>query len=166
MPLRFEELMKKHEKEIYRFTYRMTGNREDAADVLQDTFFRAFRAFQRLPEKANHRAWLYRIASRSAMNLARSKRVRRALPLEKALHLAESNGDLENLVETRRLAGRLGDIVRALPARQRVALLQRKYQDLSYREIAATLNCSEQSARAHVYQAMTKIRRGLAASQA
>ena len=164
MSSRFEELMREHEKEIYRFTYRMTGNREDAADVLQDTFFRAFRAFPRLPEKANHRAWLYRIASRSAMNLARAKKVRRALPLDKALHLAESNGDLENLVETRRLAGRLGDIVRALPVRQRIALLQRKYQELSYREIAATLDCSEQSARAHVYQAMTKIRRGLTAA--
>ena len=76
--------MRKHENEIYRFTYRMTGDREDAADVLQDTFFRAFRAFPRLPEKANHRAWLYRIASRSAMNLARAKKVRRALPLSTA----------------------------------------------------------------------------------
>jgi RNA polymerase sigma-70 factor (ECF subfamily) len=157
--------MRKHEKEIYQFTYRMTGNREDAADVLQDTFFRAFRAFPRLPAQANHRAWLYRIASRSAMNLARSKKVRRALPLDRAQHLAESNSDLENLVETRRLVGCLGEILRALPVRQRIALLQRKYQDLSYREIAATLNCSEQSARAHVYQAMTKIRRGLAASR-
>lgn len=157
--------MDRYEKEIYRFVYRMTGNREDAADVLQDTFFRAFRALKRLPEQANHRAWLYRIASRSAMNLARAQKVRRALPLDQALHLAESDGDLENLVETRRLAGRLGDIVRALPVRQRIALLQRKYQELSYREIAATLNCSEQSARAHVYQAMSKIRRGLGGSR-
>jgi RNA polymerase sigma-70 factor (ECF subfamily) len=155
--------MGRYEKEIYRFTYRMTGNREDAADVLQETFFRAFRALDRLPEKANHRAWLYRIASRSALNLARGRKLRRTLPLEKALHLAESNGDLESLVETRRLASRLGEIVRALPARQRIALLQRKYQGLSYGEIAATLDCSEQAARAHVYQAMGKIRRGLAA---
>ena len=165
MPVRFEELLGRYEKEIYRFTYRMTGNREDAADVLQETFFSAFRAFRRLPEKANHRAWLYRIASRSALNLARSQKVRRTLPLEKALHLAESNGDLENLVETRRLVGCLSDIVRALPTRQRVALLQRKYQGLSYREIASTLDCTEQGARAHVYQAMSKIRRGLAASR-
>ncbi len=159
--MRFEELMARYEKEIYRFTYRMTGNREDAADVLQDTFFRAFRALDRLPAKANHRAWLYRIASRSALNLARGQKLRRTLPIEKALHLAESNGDLESLVETRRLAGCLGEIVRALPTRQRVALLQRKYQGLSYREIAETLACTEQAARAHVYQAMGKIRRGL-----
>ena len=165
LALRFEELMGKYQKEIYRFTYRMTGNREDAADVLQDTFFRAFRALPRLPRRANHRAWLYRIASRSAMNLARSQKVRRTLPLDTASHLAESNGDVENLMETRRLAGCLGDLVRALPVRQRIALLQRKYQGLSYREIAATLECSEQSARAHVYQAMTKIRRGLAGSR-
>jgi RNA polymerase sigma-70 factor (ECF subfamily) len=157
--------MGRYEKEIYQFTYRMTGNREDAADVLQDTFFRAFRAFHRLPAGANHRAWLYRIAGRSALNLARSQKLRRTLPLEKALHLPERNGDLESLVETRRLAGKLGDIIRALPARQRIALLQRKYQELSYQEIAATLDCSEETARAHVYQAMGKIRRGLAVAR-
>ena len=76
--------------------------------------------------------------------------------------MAARNGDLESLVETRSLAGRLGEIVRALPARQRVALLQRKYQGLSYREVAETLACTEQVARAHVYQAMGKVRRGLA----
>jgi RNA polymerase sigma factor (sigma-70 family) len=91
--------------------------------------------------------------------------LRRTLPLEKALHLPERNGDLESLVETRRLAGKLGDIIRALPARQRIALLQRKYQELSYQEIAATLDCSEETARAHVYQAMGKIRRGLAVAR-
>ncbi len=135
---------------------------EPFVDVVNANFFRAFRALDRLPAQANHRAWLYRIASRSALNLARGQKLRRTLPLEKALHLAESNGDLESLVETRRLAGCLGEIVRALPTRQRVALLQRKYQGLSYREIAETLACTAQAARAHVYQAMGKVRRGLA----
>jgi len=159
---RFEDLLERHEKEIYRFAQRLTGNRQDAADVLQETFLRAFRAYRRLPSDANHRAWLYRIANNSALNLARANRVRRALPISKAFHLAERNGDLEELVETRRLTRLLAEVIRSLSPRQRIALLQKKYEGLSYQEIATTLGCSEETARAHVYQAMEKVRRALA----
>ena len=159
--IRFEDLLERHEKEIYRFARRLTGNQQDAADVLQETFLKAFRAFRRLPSDANHRAWLFRIASNSALNLTRSNKVRRALPISKAFHLPERNGDLEELVETRRLTRVLAEVVRSLSPRQRVALLQKKYEGLSYQEIAATLGCSEETARAHVYQAMGKVRRAL-----
>ena len=162
MEVRFEDLLKQHEKEIFRFARRMTGNSEDAADVLQETFLRAFKAFSKLPNEANHRAWLYRIAGRQALNLARSKKVRRAIPIEEALHLPERNGDLEALVETRRLARVLAGAVRKLSSRQRIALIQRKYEGLSYSEISEVLGCTQEAARAHVYQAMNKIRRGLA----
>ena len=162
MEVRFDDLLKKHEKEIFRFARRMTGNSEDAADVLQETFLRAFKAFSKLPNEANHRAWLYRIAGRQALNLARSKKVRRAIPIEEAGHLPERNGDLEALVETRRLARVLAGAVRKLSSRQRIALIQRKYEGLSYSEISEVLGCTQEAARAHVYQAMNKIRRGLA----
>ena len=50
MEIRLEDLVNRHEKEIYRFAYRMTGNREDAADILQETFLRAFKSLPRLPD--------------------------------------------------------------------------------------------------------------------
>ncbi len=162
MEIRFEDLLQQYEKEIFRFARRMTGNSEDAADVLQETFLRAFKAFSKLPGQANHRAWLYRIAGRQALNLARSKKVRRTVPIEEAFHLPERNGDLEALVETRRLARVLVGALRKLSPRQRIALIQRKYEGLSYLEISEVLGCTEEAARAHVYQAMSKIRRGLA----
>jgi RNA polymerase sigma-70 factor (ECF subfamily) len=161
---RFEDLLQRYEKEIFRFACRMTGNREDGADVLQETFLRAFKAFPKLPRDANHRAWLYRIASRLALNLARAQRVRRAVPIDEAIELPEPDGDLESLVETKRLARVLVKVVRNLSSRQRIALLQRKYEGLPYREVALTLGCTEEAARAHVYQAMGKIRRSLVAS--
>ena len=65
----FEDLLERHEQEIYRFARRVTANPEDAADVLQDTFLRAFKAFRKLPPDANHRAWLYRIADSCLSNL-------------------------------------------------------------------------------------------------
>ncbi len=161
MKTRFEDLLEQYEKEIYRFACRMTGNQDDAADVLQETFLRAFKAYRKLPSGANYRAWLYKIAGRLALNHARSVKVRRSVPFDEALHFPERNGDLESLVETKRLAKVLAGILDRLSSRQRVALLQRKYEGLSYKEIAVTLGCSEETARAHVYQAMEKVRRGL-----
>ena len=80
--VRFAELLERHEREIHRFAFRMTGDPEDASDVLQDTFLRALKAFPRLPKNANQRAWLYRIASRQSLNLLRSRRTRRTVPIE------------------------------------------------------------------------------------
>jgi RNA polymerase sigma-70 factor (ECF subfamily) len=157
----FSELLESHEKEIYRFAYRMTGNREDASDLLQDTFLRAFKAFPRLPADANHRAWLYRIAHRQALNLFRSRRVRRSEPLDEAKALHDANGDPESLEQTRRLARALRGVIRDLTPRQRSALLLKKYDGVSYRDVAAILGSTEDNARAHVYQAMKKIRDGL-----
>src|SRR3972149_3063664 len=163
MPKRvhFSELLESHEREFYRCAYRMTGNPEDASDLLQDTFLRAFKAFPRLPQDANHRAWLYRIAHRQALNLFRSRRVRRTEPLDEARALHDSNGHPESLEETRRLARLLGHVIRALSLRQRSALLLRKYEGLSYADVAAIPGSTEANARAHVYQAMKKIRDGL-----
>lgn len=157
----FGELLERHEKEIYRFVYRMAGNPEDASDLLQETFLRAFRAFPRLAADANHRAWLFRIAHRQALNLFRSQKVRRARPLEEALDLQDTNGDPESLSETRQLARALRSLIRDLTPRQRCALLLKKYEGLSYVDVAAALGGTEENARAHVYQAMKKIRNGL-----
>jgi RNA polymerase sigma-70 factor, ECF subfamily len=157
----FSELLASHEKEIYRFAFRMTGNADDASDLLQETFLRAFQAFPRLPAEANHRAWLYKIAHHQALNLFRSRRVRKAFPLDEALDVHDRNGHPEDLSETRRLARALGEVVRALSPRQRAALLLKKYEGLAYADVASVLGCTEENARAHVYQAMKKVRAGL-----
>ncbi len=159
--VRFAELLQSHEKEIYRFAFRMSGNAEDASDLLQETFLRAFKAFPQLPEDANHRAWLYRIAHHQALNLFRSRRVRKTEPLDEARALHDSNGNPESLAESRRIARALSRLIRALPPRQRSALLLKKYEGLSYAEVAAVLRSTEENARANVYQAMKKIRDGL-----
>ena len=158
---RFIDLIGSYEKEVHRYAFRMTGNPEDAADVLQETFLRAFRAFPRLREDANHRAWLYRIAHRQALNLFRSQKVRATEPLEDALAVDDTNGHPDDLAETRRLARALGHVIRDLTLRQRSALLLKKYEGLPYRDVAEILGCSEATARAQVYQAMKKVRNGL-----
>ena len=159
--MRFTELLSSHEGEIYRYVYRMTGNTDDARDLLQDTFLKAFEAFARLPENANHRAWLYKIAYRQALNHFRSTKRRAAAPMEQAKGVQDEQGNPESLSETRRLVRALNRLIHELTPRQRSALLLKKYEGLSYRSVAAILGVTEENARAHVYQAMRKVRNGL-----
>jgi len=159
---RFAELIERHERELYRYVFRMLGDAEDAADVLQETFLNAFRAFPRLPDGSNHRAWLYKIASRQSLSLLRSPRRKRRAPLAAADHVAAPNDDDPAArAETRRRARRLYQVVPTLPPRQRSALLLKKYDGLGYTEVAAALGCRVETARAHVYQAMRKVRAAL-----
>lgn len=157
----FNELLTSFEGEIYRYVFRMTGCPEDAQDVLQDTFLKAFQAFPRLPDDANHRAWLYKIAHRETLNFFRAEKRRPSAPLDEARNVGDRGGDPEALSETRRLVGALRLLVRDLSVRQRSALLLKRYEGLSYADVAAVLGCTEDNARAHVYQAMQKIRNGL-----
>src|SRR5919109_462395 len=71
--LPFEELMRRHEREIMRYLLRVSGNREDAADLFQETWLRAYRAYPRLNPESEARPWLYAIATNLCRNRARDR---------------------------------------------------------------------------------------------
>jgi RNA polymerase sigma-70 factor (ECF subfamily) len=148
----FETLLDRHQREIMGYIVRSLGEWDLAQDVFQETFLRAFRAYRRLPAEANHRAWLYRIAS-NACHDARRQRARSPLPLDESVAArdAPDGGDRE-------LARAVVAFVRSLPARQRQSLVLRKFQGMDYDEIAAVLGCSAEAARANVYQGLRKVR--------
>jgi RNA polymerase sigma-70 factor (ECF subfamily) len=152
----FESLLDRHQREIMAYIVRSLGDHELAQDVFQDvfqdTFLRAFRAYGRLPSEANHRAWLYRIAS-NACHDAHRQRARSPLPLDESV----AANDFPDSSD-RELAGAVVAFVRSLPERQRQSLVLRKFQGMDYGEIAAVLGCSPEAARANVYQGLRKVR--------
>jgi len=149
----FETLLDRHQREIMAYVVRSLGDHDLAQDVFQETFLRAFRAYKRLPSEANHRAWLYKIAS-NACHDARRQRARSPLPFEESVVVAKDSAE----DGSRELAGAVVDFVRLLPARQQQALVLRKFQGMDYNEIAAVLGGSPQTARANVYQGLRKVR--------
>jgi len=123
-----------------------------AEDAFQETFLRAFRAFPRLPESANRRAWLYKIAS-NVCNDEHRRRGRLSLSTETEPALPDDpEGD------DRDLAIAVRTFVDGLPRRQRQAVLLRKFQGLDYDEISMALGCSSEAAHANVYQGLRRIR--------
>src|SRR5690242_18914865 len=162
LPLPFEQILRRHEREIMRYLLRVLGDREDAADLFQETWLRAYRAYPRLHPESDARPWLYAIATNLCRNRARNgaRRVRvithdsEQCPTTDTTgrpHHSPQENDGYAMVHIR-------ELISHLPIKQRQALYLRYFGGLEYAEIATTINCSQESARANVSQAMRKLK--------
>lgn len=158
----FEAVVGAHHAEIRRYLLRLTARASDADDLSQETFLRAFRAYRALPEGANVRAWLFTIATNLGRNHFRAQSRRRRAYAAAALEMpsgAPARADGQVMADEAR--ARIERVIGGLPEKQRLAFIMRKMHELEYTDIGASLRCSEESARAHVFQALRKIRRDL-----
>jgi len=158
-PASSAELAERYRAEILAYLVRLLGDAHEAEDACQEALLRAHRAFDRLGADANCRAWLYRIATNTAVDAARRRARRAARTVDADVDgipaaAAVSPEDREHLRAVARA-------VEALPPRQRGALMLRQFQGLGYAEIAASLGGNEAAARANVYQAIRKLRTAL-----
>jgi RNA polymerase sigma-70 factor (ECF subfamily) len=159
---RFEAVVAAHHAEIHRYLVRVTGRASEADDLSQETFLRAYRAHGALPLDANVRAWLFAIATNLCRNHFRGeKRRRQAMAAAVSEPSAADLGSPEGEALFAEAQAVAGEVVRALPMKQRMAFTMRKIHELEYEAIGHSLGCSAESARAHVFQALKKIRRAL-----
>jgi RNA polymerase sigma-70 factor (ECF subfamily) len=139
-------------RELHAYLWRLTGDVQDAEDCFQETFLRALRSRSPSPIR-EPRPWLYAVAG----NVARTHLRRRRIELDRRADpevdpVASDEADERDRWEEVRRA------VEGLPEKQRQALLLRRYQGLSYDEVARVLGGSAAAARANVYQAVRKLR--------
>ncbi|MDQ7858256.1 MAG: RNA polymerase sigma factor [Armatimonadota bacterium] len=157
----FSALVIKYRDAVYRVARRMLGNHEDAADVTQEVFIRAYRALARFDGRSRLYTWLYRIT----VNLCLDWRTRLArLPLADGAPEpapAPTSGAPE--VEARETVRAVARAVAALPPRQRAMVVLRLYQDLPYQDIARIMGCSEGTVKATMFAALRRLRRLLVA---
>jgi RNA polymerase sigma-70 factor (ECF subfamily) len=158
---RFETLIDQYHDEIYRYLWRLLPGAGQAGavgadDLTQEVFLRAYRSFGRLRADSNYRAWLYKIATNCAYTAL--KRAGRETDLEDFDRLASHDGHPEKQVVERDTLDRLYHLITRLPSKQQAAVVMRYLQELSYAEIAQALDCSEDSARANVYQGIRRLR--------
>jgi RNA polymerase sigma-70 factor (ECF subfamily) len=159
-----EELFGKHHGEIYAYLVRMVRDPELAADLTQDAFVKAYRAYDSLEKPENARAWLYQIAHRVALDYIRRQKIVRFFPWT-----GESRGAVpsaEHLVMDAHLSGDLQRALERMPERQRAALLLAELHDLTGLELAAALGVSHVAARALLTRARESLRQALAAERA
>jgi RNA polymerase sigma-70 factor (ECF subfamily) len=163
----FNTLIVRWERPIYALAYRVLGREEDARDVCQETFLRAFRSLRGFKGEAKFSSWLYRIA----LNLCRDwiRRDRRAAlyrPVDEgsAFDLeAVDAGDesIETLVVRRDLTRAVARAMATLPAEQRTAIVLKEYHGMTFQEIADLQGCPLSTVKTRLYQGLTVLRRQL-----
>lgn len=159
-----ERLYAAHHAEIYAYLARMLRNDELAADLTQETFVKAFRAFDTLIDPNRARAWLYQIAGRTALDELRRRKIVRFVPWTGESHGTSSSA--EDIVLRARLSADLERALLRIPPRQRQALLLAELHDLSGLELADALGVSHVAARALLTRGRESLRQALAAERA
>jgi RNA polymerase sigma-70 factor (ECF subfamily) len=164
----FNQLILRWERPIYALAYRTIGREEDARDVCQETFLRAFRALPAFRGQAKFSSWLYRIT----LNLCRDwlRRERRA-PLVQAPEgadlvelaaAAEAGESIEDLVARHDVSRAVEAAMARLPEEQRSAIILKEYHGLTFQEIADLSGCPLSTVKTRLYQGLTVLRRELA----
>lgn len=166
----FNELILRWERPIYALAYRQIGREEDARDLCQETFLRAYRALGGFRGQAKFSSWLYRIA----LNLCRDwmRRERRAPTLQapEDVDLVELAAErepiesIEDVIARRDLSRTVEQAMAFLPDEQRTAIVLKEYHGLTFQEIADLMGCPLSTVKTRLYQGLTVLRRELARS--
>lgn len=149
----FEQLVDAHARELHRFLVALVGA-ADAEDCLQETYMSALRTYPRLRNADHLRAWLFTIAHRKATDLVRRRARRPTTDLDGVHPSAPDAGE--------RADEALWQRVRALPAKQRTAIVHRFVLDLAYDEIGRRMGTSAEAARQNVSTGLRRLRREVA----
>jgi RNA polymerase sigma-70 factor (ECF subfamily) len=166
----FEELVNRYEKKIYRLGLNLTGNPEDAEDVLQEAFLKAFEHLPEFREDARFYTWLVRIAINEGLMKLRKRRSDKAVPIEDAVgeegevvprEFTDWKPNPEQVYAQIEIEAILQNAAGSLPAGLRTAFLLRDVEGFSTEETATLLNLTEGAVKARLFRARMQLREEL-----
>ncbi len=152
----FDELVRRHQKPLYSMLYRMVSDPDDAADILQKSFVKAFTGLAGFERRSSFKTWLYQIAINLAKNLYRDRSRAAHVPIDDVIIRREPR-TLDGLIasENRQL---LRKALGGLPEKQRLTLLLRVQENKKFEEIAGIMKCSLGTAKANYHHAVQKLK--------
>jgi RNA polymerase sigma-70 factor (ECF subfamily) len=167
----FDTLVQRYQRQAVAVSYRLLGNTQDALEVTQDAFLKAFTSLDSLQKPEAFGGWLMRIVSNLSLNFRRSRKIRQQLPLDDALGKSsesqESAGGSEwmsgdadpvHALESREMGARLQQALSELPEKQRLAIIMFTMQEMPQKQVAEALECSVEAVKWHVFQGRKKLK--------
>lgn len=156
----FNELVRSTYRDIYALAYRLTGNRDDAGDVVQDAYVRAYRAIRRFRGDSSFSTWMYRITSNCASTHLSRRSRQRTEELSDDVLIVDSRPEQDPSLraEAAVLRHHIDRAIRALPDRLRQVVVLRDLHDLSHSEIAAELGITTSAAKVRLHRARQRLR--------
>jgi RNA polymerase sigma-70 factor (ECF subfamily) len=161
-----EHLVLDHSRLVYRIAYAVLRSHHDAEDSTQETFVRVLRYSSKLPEVEDPKTWLARIAWRVAVDRSRRRGRTREIPLEDPekpiAEVASSDTPADRTIQCTQLSAALEKLIEALPEKLRQPLILSTIEEMSPKEVAATLGINDAAVRSRVFRARQILREKLA----
>lgn len=165
----FRHLVERHSRGVFRLAYRLTGHEQDAEDVVQETFLRAFRQIRRFEARSSFATWLYRITVNCSHDLLRQRPRAGMRPslddpdlgLEAGLADGTASADPLRELASRQIDERVRSAMRELSDQERSAFVMRHFEGLSIDEIGRALDLKTSAAKHSIFRAVQKLRRAL-----
>lgn len=154
----FDLIVERHRRAVYQLCYRFVANHEDASDLSQDVFLRAYRGLKNFRGQSSLSTWLYRIGVNVCLNRVGLK-TPPSEPIEHERHVDTRTEAPDARVLREERAERVRAAVAQLPRKQRAALILRLYHEMSHQEIADALGSSVGAAKANVFHALQNLRK-------
>jgi len=164
----FEELMERHKQKAYHIAYDFTRDRDDAKDLSQEAFLKAFTHIGGFDGRSKFYTWFYRILVNVCLDYKRRRQRAPAEPLEETSEsaidlsrVAAQPVSLDQQAIAKQLSRRVGAALAALPPKQRAVFVLRNHHGMSIREIAETIDAAEGTVKVHLHRAVTALRESL-----
>lgn len=155
----FDQLVERYQRDIYRLCYRYVNNHEDANDMAQEVFLKAYRAIGRFRGDSSFSTWLYRIAVNTCLNF---RALRRPETQELPEGLADHRPGAVAEIESDERARRVRKAVARLPEKQKATLILKIYHDLTHEEVAGVLGSTVGTVKANLFHALGNLKRLMA----
>ena len=160
----FRSLVELHSRRAFQLAYRITGNEQDAEDVVQESFIRAYRQLSRFEARAHFSTWLHRIVANCSVDLIRSRRARydhASTDELGAMEQPETSPNPERLAASAQIERRVSAAMSELSPLERAAFTLRHYEGRSITEIGKTLGLGTSATKHSVFRAVRKLRAAL-----
>jgi len=154
----FEQLFHRHQEQVYGVASRMMGTPEDALDVTQEIFLKAYQKIGKFKFKSSFSTWLYRLATNLCIDeLRKRKRTANTAPLEEAVSQADTDTPEENAISKDR-ESQVWKAINSLKEKERAIIVLRDMEGLSYKEIAEVLGCSLGRVKSRIHEARQSLK--------
>jgi RNA polymerase sigma-70 factor (ECF subfamily) len=167
----FDELIVRYQRQAVAVSYRLLGNSQDALEVTQDAFLKAFTSLQTLQKPEAFCGWLMRIFSNLSLNFRRLRKNKQQLPLDYLLGKSEpsksagsgsdwmaQSGDPLRRLESQEMGRKLQEALNQLPEKQRLAIVMFTIEEMPQKQVAEALECSVEAVKWHVFQGRKKLK--------
>jgi RNA polymerase sigma-70 factor (ECF subfamily) len=157
----FDALVVRHQKAVHRVCYRFTGNAEDAADLTQDVFVRAYRSLPKFRGTSAFSTWLYRIAVNVCLSFKASRK-NRSEEWDETHDVAAEGPSIEDELDGQKSARLVRTALEALPEKQRLTVIMKILEERTHAEVAEILGSSVGTVKANLFFAIRNLRKYLA----